>query len=131
MCMFACVWAEMGTHVDKLCIHILILAVLRGSGRLHVSQRETWSWVKTFLVLTNGGRLFRGYLWHHLGEGERDCRMGYTQTAAHPTLRTAKRKTPTGSQLRCLDMRGPHNPCLRTVDGLQRQRYDGINVPSK
>lgn len=55
MYMFACVWAEMGTHVDKLCIHILILAVLRGSGWLNVSHRETWSWVKTFLVLTNAG----------------------------------------------------------------------------
>lgn len=53
--MLVCAWAKMGTHVDKPCIHILILAAFSGSEWLHVSQRETWSWVKTFLVLTNGG----------------------------------------------------------------------------
>lgn len=66
---------------------------------------------KRGLVLTNGGRLFRGHLWHRMGEGERDCRMGYIQTAAHLALRTAKPKRPTGSQLRHLDMRRFHNLC--------------------
>lgn len=43
ICVLACAWAEMGTHLDKPCIHILILAAFNGSGWLHVSQREAWS----------------------------------------------------------------------------------------